>query len=379
MMDILIVEDNKEIGTLLCDFLRKENYTVSVAHTGEKALELYEKYGAKVIVLDIMLPGMNGFAVCSKIRETSNTHILIASAKVEKNDKLKGLNLGADDYIEKPYDIDILIAKIKGIFKRKYGQAEIVEGNIKLNTVQQTVYVDGQKKEVTEKEFELLKLLIENKNVTMKKEYLFNNVWGSDSDSEMQTLTVHIKWLREKIEEDPKSFIAVASLIESTYARIVENKKLYTSLIDEQNSRNQEFRFLEDLYNSIDNEESKHKVACMYDITARGEEQNDKEVHLPLMISSIRNILKLDDSDNDLLKVLAHIIDAMEIVLQKEVDNKPYELYFMQTYFPYLHRYDRLSKYDVDPDDETRIEISRVSKEYINNLYVEEDKKKKRD
>ena len=204
MLDILIVEDNKEIGILLCDFLRKENYTVSVVETGEKALELYEKYGARVIVLDIMLPGMDGFAVCSKIRETSNTHILIASAKVEKNDKLKGLNLGADDYIEKPYDVDILVAKIKGIFKRKYSQEEIVEGNIRLNTVQQSIYVDGQKKEVTEKEFELLKLLMENKNVTMRKAYLFNNVWGSDSESEIQTLTVHIKWLREKIEEDPK-------------------------------------------------------------------------------------------------------------------------------------------------------------------------------
>lgn len=204
MLDIIIVEDNKEIGTLLCDFLRKENYAVSIADTGEKALALYEKYGAKLIVLDIMLPGMDGFAICSKIRETSNTHILIASAKVEKNDKLKGLNLGADDYIEKPYDIDILIAKIKGIFKRKYGQEEIVEGNLRLNTVQQSLFVDGQKKDITEKEFELLKLLIENKNVTMKKEFLFNTVWGSDSDSELQTLTVHIKWLREKIEEEPK-------------------------------------------------------------------------------------------------------------------------------------------------------------------------------
>lgn len=204
MLDIIIVEDNKEIGTLLCDFLRKENYVVSIADTGEKAVALYEKYGAKLIVLDIMLPGMDGFAVCSKIRETSNTHILIASAKVEKNDKLKGLNLGADDYIEKPYDIDILIAKIKGIFKRKYGQEEIVEGNLRLNTVQQSLFVDGQKKDITEKEFELLKLLIENKNVTMKKEFLFNTVWGSDSDSELQTLTVHIKWLREKIEEEPK-------------------------------------------------------------------------------------------------------------------------------------------------------------------------------
>ena len=204
MTDILIVEDNKEIAALLADFLRKENYVVSIADTGEKALDIYEKYGAKLIVLDIMLPGMDGFAICSKIRETSNTHILIASAKTEKNDKLKGLNLGADDYIEKPYDVDILIAKIKGIFKRKYGQEEIVEGNIRLNTVQQSIYVDGQKKEATEKEFELLKLLIENKNITMKKEYLFNTVWGSESDSERQTLTVHIKWLREKIEEDPK-------------------------------------------------------------------------------------------------------------------------------------------------------------------------------
>lgn len=204
MLDILIVEDNKEIGTLLCDFLRKENYAVSVAETGEKALALWEKYGAKLIVLDIMLPGMDGFALCSKIRETSNTHILIASAKVEKSDKLKGLNLGADDYIEKPYDIDILIAKIKGIFKRKYAREEIVEGNLCLNTVQQVLFVDGEKRDVTEKEFELLKLLIENKGVTMKKEYLFNTVWGSDSESELQTLTVHIKWLREKIEEDPK-------------------------------------------------------------------------------------------------------------------------------------------------------------------------------
>ena len=204
MLDILIVEDNIEIGTVLCDFLRKENYAVSVVDSGEKALALWEKYGAKLIVLDIMLPGMDGFAVCSKIRESSNTHILIASARTEKDDKLKGLNLGADDYIEKPYDIDILLAKIKGIFKRKYAMEEITEENLRLNTVQHSLYVNDTKIEVTEKEFELLKLLIENKGVTMKKEFLFNSVWGSDSDSELQTLTVHIKWLREKIEEEPK-------------------------------------------------------------------------------------------------------------------------------------------------------------------------------
>ncbi len=204
MLDILIVEDNKEIGGLLETFLRKNNFIVSVADSGEKAMRLFEMYGAKLVILDLMLPGIDGFAVCSKIRETSNAHILIASARTEKEDKLKGLNLGADDYVEKPYDIDILLAKINGIFKRKYGKEVIADGELSLNTVTNSLQVEGKDVEITSKEFELLKLLIENKGVTLKKEYLFNSIWGSDSESEIQTLTVHIKWLREKIEENPK-------------------------------------------------------------------------------------------------------------------------------------------------------------------------------
>ena len=204
MLDILIVEDNKEIGELLQTFLRKNNYIVSIADNGEKALDLFEKYGARLVILDIMLPGLDGFSVCSKIRESSNAHILIASAKTEKDDKLKGLNLGADDYIEKPYDIDILLAKINGIFKRKYAKEIITEGNLKLNTVTETLSVNDEDVVCTSKEFELLKLLIENKGVTLKKEYIFSTIWGSDSESELQTLTVHIKWLREKIERAPK-------------------------------------------------------------------------------------------------------------------------------------------------------------------------------
>ncbi len=204
MLDIIIVEDNEEISKLLCDFLRKENYLVSIAKSGEQALDLFERYGAKLIVLDLMLPGMDGFAVCSKVRETSNAHIMIASAKTSKDDKLKGLGIGADDYIEKPYDIDILLAKIKGVFKRKYAMEELVSDEIKLNTITNRIYVNGEMIESTSKEFELLKLLMENKGVTLKKEYLFNSIWGSDSESELQTLTVHIKWLREKIEDNPK-------------------------------------------------------------------------------------------------------------------------------------------------------------------------------
>lgn len=204
MIDILIVEDNKELSTLLCDFLRAENYIVSIAEDGEKALLLYEKYGARLVLLDIMLPGIDGFAVCSKIRNQSNTPILIVSAKTEKDDKMNGLILGADDYIEKPYDIDILLAKIDGIFKRRYSLDEVADGNLLLNKVNRTVKKNGNLLEMTAKEYDLLLLLMENRGKVLNKEYIFNQIWGFDSDSEPQTLTVHIKWLRRKIEDDPK-------------------------------------------------------------------------------------------------------------------------------------------------------------------------------
>lgn len=205
MADILIVEDNKELADLLRDFLRAENYTVSVAESGEKALLLYERYGARLIVLDIMLPGIDGFAICERIRKESDVPILIVSAKTDKENKLSGLNLGADDYIEKPYDIDIMLAKISGIFKRRYAIDEIIEGGIRINKISRTIYKDDSKLELTAKEFDLLLLLIENKGKTLSKEYLFNRIWGSDSFSEQQTLTVHIQWLRQKIEDDPKN------------------------------------------------------------------------------------------------------------------------------------------------------------------------------
>lgn len=204
MTDILIVEDNKELANLLRDFLSAENYIVNIAENGEKALQLYETYGARLIVLDIMLPGIDGFAVCKKIRETSDTPIIIVSAKTEKDDKLNGLIIGADDYIEKPYDIDIMLAKIRGIFKRRLSIDEIVDGNLKLDKINKALYINNRRIEMTAKEFDLLLLLVENKGKVLKKEYIFNQIWGSDSFSEPQTLTVHIKWLRQKIEEDSK-------------------------------------------------------------------------------------------------------------------------------------------------------------------------------
>jgi DNA-binding response OmpR family regulator len=203
MIDILIVEDNTELSTLLADFLRAENYVVSVAGDGEKALRLYETYGARLVILDIMLPGLDGMYILGKIRERSNTPVLMVSARIGKDDKLRAIVSGADDYIEKPYDIDILLAKIRGIFKRRLATDVLTDGNLTLDIAHEKILKDGKETDNTAKEFELLKLFMENKGHTLLKEYIFDTIWGADSDSEIQTLTVHIKWLREKIEKDP--------------------------------------------------------------------------------------------------------------------------------------------------------------------------------
>ena len=204
MKKALIVEDDRELAALLTDFLRAEGYTVSAVDSGERALELFEKYGAKLVVLDINLPDVSGFAVCSKLREDTDTPILIVSARTDKDDKLSGLELGADDYIEKPYDIDILLAKIKGIFRRRYHQELLTAEGVSLNLADRTAVIDGTPVELASKEFDLLAMLVENRGKVMKKEYLFSRVWGSDSDSELQTLHVHINRLRSKLGDDPK-------------------------------------------------------------------------------------------------------------------------------------------------------------------------------
>ncbi len=205
MYDILMVEDEKDLAGLLQIYMEKAGYTVKRASSGEEALACLEKEAARMLLLDITLPGIDGFTVCSHVRKTAGIPILMISARAGKEDQLNGFRLGADDYIEKPYDIDIMLAKIKGIFKRQYSMDDITDGNLRLNKVNRTAYKENQPLELTAKEFDLLLLLIENKGKVLKKEFIFRQIWGSDSFSEPQTLTVHIKWLRQKIEENPKS------------------------------------------------------------------------------------------------------------------------------------------------------------------------------
>ena len=205
MTDILVIEDNLEMSALLCDFLRAEGYSVAHCADGESAVKAFETDGARLVILDVMLPGLDGFAVCRRMRESAITPILMVSARTGRDDKLNGLLLGADDYIEKPYDIDILLAKIKGIFTRRYQSDVLYDGFLKIDKSKRTVWKDSIPLELTQKEFDLLLLLAENAGKTLSKDFLFNRIWGFDSFSEQQTLTVHIKWLRQKIEADPKN------------------------------------------------------------------------------------------------------------------------------------------------------------------------------
>jgi len=209
MVDILLVEDNEELGKLLCDFLVKDGFSVFHALSGEEGLVWINKNSVKILLLDIMLPGIDGFGVCSAVREKGNIPILILSAKSGKEDKIRGLAYGADDYIEKPFDVDVLIAKIRAILRRNYDMTRkgklLADGNLSLDVEANRVFLDRHDVSMTNKEFELLTIFLQNKGKVLRKEWLFDTVWGMDSFSEPSTLTVHINKLRDKIEENPKN------------------------------------------------------------------------------------------------------------------------------------------------------------------------------
>ena len=209
MTDILLVEDHQELNELMRMFLAREGYCVHGVSSGEEALLWLADHRVKLVILDVSLPEMDGFAVCARIREYSGTPVLFLSARVDKEDKLNGFMQGADDYVEKPVDMDILCAKIRALLVRSYSLKQdnpvMHSGGLTIDQAAKRVYLDHGEITLAVKEYELLLLLAGNPGKTLPKEYLFNQIWGMDSDSEYQTLTVHIKMLRDKIEEDPRN------------------------------------------------------------------------------------------------------------------------------------------------------------------------------
>lgn len=208
MKDILLVEDHAELNHLMQMFLEKDGFTVKGVFSGEEALAYLETEKVKMVILDVVLPGMDGFAVCADVRARSNIPVLFLSARGDKEDKMNGFLQGADDYIEKPIDMDILSARVRALMRRSYDLKRqnmvIRSGDISIDKEARQVFLAGKELALTGKEYELLVLLVENPGRVLKKEYLFSKIWGMDSFSENQTLTVHIKMLRDKIEEDSR-------------------------------------------------------------------------------------------------------------------------------------------------------------------------------
>lgn len=208
MSRILIVEDEVAIADLEKDYLELSGFEVEIENDGTKGLEraLHEEFD--LFILDLMLPGVDGFEICKKIRETKNTPILMVSAKKDDIDKIRGLGLGADDYVTKPFSSSELVARVKAHlarYERLIGsnmpQNDIIEiRGIKIDKTARRVWVNGEEKQFTTKEFDLLTFLAENPNHVFTKEELFRKIWDMESIGDIATVTVHIKKIREKIE-----------------------------------------------------------------------------------------------------------------------------------------------------------------------------------
>ncbi len=206
-MDILIVEDNEELGQLIFDFLRNSGYSADWVKSAENALENISKENYKLLLLDVMLPGQDGFAALSKIRKEHNMPVLMMSARTDDDSKILGMETGADDYIGKPFSIPLLVSKIKALLRRAYPDSEnevLSYKNLKIDVSARSVFMDGKSLEITGKEFDILVYLMKHAGKVVDKNELFDEVWGYYSETEMNSLNVYIRWLREKIEKDPK-------------------------------------------------------------------------------------------------------------------------------------------------------------------------------
>ena len=209
MTKILLVEDEESLSDPLSYLLEREGYDVSIAEDGLKAVEMFELHGADIILLDLMLPGLPGTEVCRVIRAKSMVPIIMLTAKDTEIDKVVGLELGADDYVTKPYSSRELLARIRAVLRR--GQAQGSEGGstvleaggVRVDVDRYVVTVRGEDMQLPLKEFELLEMLVRNAGRVMTRDQLIDRVWGSDYVGDTKTLDVHVKRLRTKIEENP--------------------------------------------------------------------------------------------------------------------------------------------------------------------------------
>ncbi len=207
MTRVLVVEDEESYSDALAYMLRKEGFEVALAATGPDALTEFERGGADIVLLDLMLPGIPGTEVCRQIRQTSNVPVIMVSAKDDEVDKVVGLELGADDYVTKPYSPRELVARIRAVLRRgvepDLAPMTLEVGSVRMDVERHIVTLDGAEVRLPLKEFELLEMFLRNPGRVLTRGQLIDRVWGSDYVGDTKTLDVHVKRLRAKLETNP--------------------------------------------------------------------------------------------------------------------------------------------------------------------------------
>ncbi|MDW7668405.1 MAG: response regulator transcription factor [Bacillota bacterium] len=206
---ILLVEDEKDIREVVKKYLEKEGYLVYAGENGVEGLEMFNNFNPDLAVLDIMMPGIDGIQVMKEIRKVSNIPVLFLTAKHKEEDRLKGFDLGADDYVVKPFSPKELVRRINAIIKRVYSNEKIsnyiVYKDLKLDLDKQTLYKNNENLEITSKEFEILKAFFSNIGIILKREQIIEKAFGYDYEGFDRTIDTHIKKIRQKIEKDSKN------------------------------------------------------------------------------------------------------------------------------------------------------------------------------
>ena len=204
---ILIIDDDRDILVIISDMLSGYGYEVTTAESAEEAFGLLSSNSYHLLLLDINLPDSDGFEICKQLREVSTVPVIFASARTSESDRISGYEIGGDDYLPKPYSMKELLVHVQALLRRTYGfstEEKIVTfGDISVNISARSVTKKGEPVALSLREFDLLAFLCEHKNEAMPKDKILTSVWGAFMTSEASTLTVHIRWLREKLEEDP--------------------------------------------------------------------------------------------------------------------------------------------------------------------------------
>lgn len=207
MKEILIVDDDKDLSFIISDMLESYGYNVTTAESGEQAFELLTDNTYHLILLDINLPDTTGLELCKELRQVSQVPVVFASARTSEDDRVTGFDIGGDDYLPKPYSMKELLSRVNALIRRTYGfseQEKIVSfGDVTVNLTARSVVKNGKAVSLSLREFDLLSYLCEHKNTAIPKDKLISEVWGAFSSVEPSTLTVHIRWLREKLEQEP--------------------------------------------------------------------------------------------------------------------------------------------------------------------------------